>query len=463
VQDVFFGGARGVGKTDALLGDFLSQALRYKSAARGIIFRKTYDELSEVISRSKQIYSQLGWKYSKQSHTWESPNGATLLLRYLESDDDASRYQGHSYTYMGFDEAGSWATSKAIDELWATLRSAHGVPCLRRLTGNPGGPGHIWIKKRYIDVSPPWKPFKWAPVASRPDLSIESVFIPGRLEDNKILMAQDPGYEARLAAVGTEDLFRAWRYGDWSIVAGQFFDIWEPAKHVISDWQPEQWHQTWISGDWGFNDLSVIHWHAMDENRVVRTYRELAMNHTTPIDLANAIAAVNRGDKPKFFFLSPDAFDERHAARSIAEEIGAVLRTYDLPFPSRADRSREGGWMLMYQMLRSGAWLIVDRCNNLTEAMPILQRDTKNMEDVAPSPFDHAPDSARYGLKSFIRTAYKPMDLMVIDKVEQQIKKLGISEPVDINQRIRIYEREEGKLKKRQHGFGRVRRLRYAG
>jgi hypothetical protein len=89
VPDVFFGGARGGGKTDALLGDFAVHAGRYGSASRGVLFRRTYPELEEIERRSREIYVPLAAVYNAGSRTWTFPNGGILRLRHLDRDDHA--------------------------------------------------------------------------------------------------------------------------------------------------------------------------------------------------------------------------------------------------------------------------------------------------------------------------------------------------------------------------------------
>lgn len=97
VLDVFFGGARGGGKTDALLGDWAAHSARYGKDAHGIIFRRSMPELEDVIRRSREIYQPIGAEFREQSKTWVMPGGAELRMRYLEADADAARYQGHAY------------------------------------------------------------------------------------------------------------------------------------------------------------------------------------------------------------------------------------------------------------------------------------------------------------------------------------------------------------------------------
>jgi hypothetical protein len=120
-------------------------------------------------------------------------------------------------TYIGFDEAGTWPEPAPIDKLRATLRSPHGVPCLVRLTANPGGSGQQWLTQRYITPAPAGVPFFDA------ERKTWRVFIPARLGDNRKLIEADPGYEDRIRSSGPAWLVRAWLDGDWSASAGQAF------------------------------------------------------------------------------------------------------------------------------------------------------------------------------------------------------------------------------------------------
>ena len=154
VFEVFYGGARGGGKTDGALGEWASHADLYGANAIGLMVRRTLVQLTETIERSKQIYSPLGAKYHEQDKLWRFPNGARLRFAYLERDTDADGYQGHSYSRVYIEEIGNFPSPTPIMKLMATLRSGAGVPCGFRATGNPGGPGHQWVKARYIDPAP---------------------------------------------------------------------------------------------------------------------------------------------------------------------------------------------------------------------------------------------------------------------------------------------------------------------
>src|SRR5215831_14645792 len=160
VFEIFFGGARGGGKTDGVLGEFGAHASRYGRDAIGLMVRRTRAELVETIERSREIYGPLGWQLNETEKMWRAPDGARLRFAYLERDADADMYQGHNYTRVYVEEVGNFPSPAPVLKLMATLRSGAGVPVGLRATGNPGGPGHQWVKARYID------PAQWRRISS---------------------------------------------------------------------------------------------------------------------------------------------------------------------------------------------------------------------------------------------------------------------------------------------------------
>lgn len=458
VEDVCIGGARGGGKTLGLILDWLQHATKYGRHAHGAIFRKRFTpDLQDVIRKANLVLVEaLGWKYHGTEHRFTSPEGAVLHALYCETLEDAMNYKGFEWTWLGVDEIGDWADPAPIDFLWACLRSAEGVPCFRRTSCNPGGPGHIWVKKRY-DPEHPFIVRSWQPQPEEaPHVRIKSVFIPALLDDNPLLLANDPTYEGRLASSGTRELYRAWRYGKWDMIAGQYFDIWDPRAHVVKlmphgmdltsrEASIAPWHQRWISADWGFNDETVILWHAIGESGKVVTYREHVTNHTEPRALGEQIVDLTGPDeKIHAFYLSKDAYDKRTSPRTIAEEIGDAVSLGGIPRPCLADTDRVGGWQLMYQMLSRGTWKISNSCTRLIETMPLLQRDEKKINDIAQSKNDHAAEAARYGLKTHVRQVNVPLE----ERVNQALKGRESQDPTIAMLQRRIVT---ASLRKSQH------------
>lgn len=213
-NEILFGGARGGGKTDWGLGDFMAHAKTAGRFARGIWFRRSMPELQDAIDRSREIFGQLGWKYNEAKNLWRAPNGASLRFRFIERETDAEKYQGHSYTWMMLDEAGTWPEYRTVSILRGTLRSRGiGIKTRLCLTANPLGKGHAWLKARYIDNAKPFEMYK------DPQTGLYRVFIPARLKDNPVLM-QSEDYQQQLmeATVGRPGLRRAWLEGDWNAV-----------------------------------------------------------------------------------------------------------------------------------------------------------------------------------------------------------------------------------------------------
>ena len=217
VFEIFFGGARGGGKSDAVLGEWIQHANRYGENAIGLMIRRTRTELVEMVARSRVLYTPLGFVLNETEKTWKSPNGARLRFAYLERDADAELYQGHSYSRIYVEEAGNFPNATPVMKMMATLRSGAGVPVGMRLTGNPGGPGHHWVKRRYIDPFPLGNK-----VIDDPVTGLDRVYIPSRVENNQFIDVE--AYKKRLRASGSADLVRAWLLGDWSVALGAFFD-----------------------------------------------------------------------------------------------------------------------------------------------------------------------------------------------------------------------------------------------
>lgn len=223
ISDIFFGGARGGGKTYGLILKFQQHHDLYGDAMRGLILRKTVPQLADFIFKAKGIFLQLGWEFKKGERKFVNlTTGAEILLRHMESDEDADDYLGHEYTIIGIEELGDYAGDTeegtqrpipglAIRKVKATLRSSRGVPTVFIATGNPGGKGHEWIKATYIDPAPPMTPFQ-DPVTGK-----WRIFIPSFLEDNKILCENDPSYRDSLKDAGPAWLVAAWLQGDWDI------------------------------------------------------------------------------------------------------------------------------------------------------------------------------------------------------------------------------------------------------
>jgi hypothetical protein len=265
VFELFFGGARGGGKSDGMLGDFASHADEFGEDAIGLIIRRDLVQLKELIERSKQIYKLLGAVWHVGEKMWRFPNGARLVFAYLDSDDDADRYQGHSYSRIYVEELGNFPSPVPIFKLMACIRSSNPkVRCGFRATGNPGGPGHLWIKKRYIEPAPRGMQIiktKFINPFTKEEYEQERVFIPSKITDNRY--NNNAAYVARLQMVGNARLVDAWLLGNWDIIEGAYFDEWDERRHVIDQFIiPAHWTR-FTSMDWGSARPSAVLWWAV--------------------------------------------------------------------------------------------------------------------------------------------------------------------------------------------------------
>ena len=416
IEEVFFGGARGGGKTEGMLGEWAVHSGRYGKDAIGVFFRRELVQLDEAIERSKAIYGPLGFEWQEQKKQWTSPNGARLKFRYLDRDADAENYQGHSYTRIYFEELTNFPDIKPVMKLKATLRSGNpNVPCRFRATGNPGGPGHQWVKARYIDPDP--KGFK--PITEIVDVNgrkIETVrvFIPSFLFQNKYL---GDDYVARLATSGSENLVRAWLNGDWSVIEGAYFDCWRTDKHVVRPVElPEHWFR-FRAFDWGSARPFCCLWIAVSDGTLPQfpkgalvIYREWYGSSDPNVGLKMRIEDVATGilsreaqdpkpeDGGRLGVADPAIFAE-DGGPSMAEKF-AQQKCYW----KRADNKRIPGWQQVRDRLigedERPMLYVFSTCTHLIRTLPALQHDQNKLEDVDTEGEDHAADALRYGCMS---------------------------------------------------------------
>lgn len=220
VPDILCGGARGGGKTFGMLGCWLQHQAVYGKDAKGVWFRRSIPEIEGAQAEMLKVFPMVGASYAAQQRTWTFPSGGTLKLRYLESDTDAYRYQGHEYTLLLYDDVGTWPSPVPIDFLRGTLRSAAGVPCRMISSANPAGPGHEWLKARYLTPSKPLTPFLYEEKGKPP---IQRVYIPSTIRDNPYLAPDTEAgrqYLTQLHYAGPDHIVAAWLEGDWDIEPG---------------------------------------------------------------------------------------------------------------------------------------------------------------------------------------------------------------------------------------------------
>lgn len=423
--EIFYGGARGGGKTEGSIGDWLIHSAEYGENAVGIFVRRKLTQLTQVISRTKRLFSKIGAKYNEQQKEWTMANGAKLRFVYLERDADAENYQGHEYTRIYIEEATNFPSPEPIHKLKACLRSSAGVPCSMRLTGNPGGPGHYWVHERYV------KPGPFAVTVTQEEIelsdgtkkliSIDRTFIPAKLKDNPKLLENDPTYILRLRQSGSAALVKAWLEGLWDAVDGAFFSQWDEAKHVlpINTLIPQAWPR-FRAMDWGSARPFSVGWYAVSDGSFLRRGAIVKYNEwygikekiengkvvfEPNIGLQLHAGTVARGViarddiTPEYGVADPSIFIQ-NGGPSIGETMMGAGCSW-----LRADNSREAGWAELRRLLDPGDgpplfYVVRGRCQHTIRTISTIQHDEKNFEDVDTKAEDHAVDETRYAVMS---------------------------------------------------------------
>jgi len=431
--ELLFGGAAGGGKSDFLLMDFYSGVNRYFMHWRGIIFRRTYAELEELLRRADELYRPLGGKYTKHDKTYTFPGGATIKFRYLEHVSDVQNYQGHQYTWIAFDELGNYPTDFAWRYMVIRCRSSAGVPCYMRATANPGGVGHSWIKARFIDGFEPYKTHKTVESNGLLSVPITRAFIPSLLDDNTALMKNDPGYAERLKLLPSH-LYRAMRLGDWDVFAGQAFDEFRRSLHVVKPFplEPGVWKKFYAL-DWGFTKpFSLGKWAVNGEGRMVR-YGEWygcdkdEMDTGVKMDCAEAAAKAREMAVPEgvtecvYDTAMKSKTGTGPSAAEIWEKAGFKM--------IEADKDRINGLSICHQYLRTKCedgrpmLLVFDNCVDFIRTIPVLTPDPSKPEDIDTKIEDHIYDEWRYASMSDF--AHKPEKWLRKQNGQWNTKKRG--------------------------------------
>ena len=393
--DVLYGGAAGGGKSYAMLVDPLRYA--HRSAHRGLIIRRSMPELRELIDKSRELYPKAfpGCKYKEVEKLWNFPSGAKIEFGFLERDADVYRYQGQAYSWIGFDEITHLPTEFSWNYLASRLRTTDSeITCYMRCTANPGGAGATWVKKRYIDPSPPHESFEGADGLTRK-------FIPARLQDNPYL-ATDGRYEKMLQALPPTQRQQLLE-GNWDVAEGAAFTEFMPHLHVITPFEiPVHWER--VKGiDYGYASESACIWGAVDpSDGTLIIYRELYQKGLLGTELADLITNMELQDP----FSVQGVLDTACWSRTgtTGPTIGETLQRAGHKL-RRADKNRIQGKIQIHEYLKvmqSGRprIQILNTCPNLIRELQSIPLDKRNPEDVDTHAPDHAYDALRYLIMS---------------------------------------------------------------
>lgn len=430
--EALYGGAAGGGKSEALVIEALRQV--DKPRYKGLILRKSYPQLAELIDKSVNYYPRAfpGAKYNASSHTWTFPSGARIIFGSMNRTEDRIKYQGQSYDYIAFDELTHFTWDEYSYMFSRNRSSGPGIRTYIRATANPGGVGHGWVKDRFILPAPPLTTITDKVSYTLPSGDVEEaqrtrVFVPATVYDNAILLKNNPEYVSSLALLPPAEK-RALLYGDWDSFSGQVFSEWrnDPAgyltrkfSHVIEPFEFPSWWRVVRGFDYGYSKPFSVGWYAISPDDVVYRVAELYGGENdvgvkwTPDQIADAITEIEKHHpalkdcKVILGLADPAIFSATVYGESIAE-----LLAHKGVYFSRGDNTRLAGKMQLHNRLAfdedgRARFYVFNTCRNFIRTLPSLVYSSTNVEDVDTTQEDHAYDECRYVLMAH-QTSRRP-------------------------------------------------------
>jgi phage terminase large subunit len=393
---IAYGGARGGGKSWAARTKAILLALNYPGI-QIILLRRTLNELRENHVLPLQTLLKDVAQYRDISKEFIFPNGSRIKLGYCQAESDVLQYQGQAYDVMFLEEATQF-TEFQFSTLTESNRSS-GMMKERfsprmYFTCNPGGVGHSWVKRLFID-----RDYRNKEKADNYD------FIPSTVYDNEYLMTNNPEYVENLENL-PEMRKRAMLYGDWDAFEGQYFEEFDRELHVVEPFTiPSHWN-IYRTLDYGL-DMLACYWIATDPQGNSYVYKELYERNLIISNAANRIKEYTNEDI-RTSYAPPDLWNRRQdtgkSAAEVFQENGVTL--------IKADNDRVQGWYNVKEWLKpintldeqtgepikTARLKVFKTCRNLIRCLPLLQHDEKKPNDVANEPHEltHGPDAIRY-------------------------------------------------------------------
>lgn len=384
---IAYGGARGGGKSWSVRVKATLLSLKYPKIKIAIL-RRTYQDLKDNhILPLQEMLNGIAY-YKNDDKVFVFKNGSRINFGYCDSERDLLQYQGPEYDILFIDEATQFP-EEWYTKITACIRGVNNFPKRIYLTCNPGGVGHGWVKRLFID-----RQFKGE---ERPE---DYLMIRAYVQDNTALVDKDPEYIRMLQNLPTE-LRRAWLDGDWNVFAGQYFTEFRENIHVISQFTPPKHWKKYFTMDYG-QDMLAGYWIAMDEHENAFVYREIYKSRLM-ISQAAELIKQNTLEPVDYYFAPPDMWNRHPDTGKSTAEIFAEHGIFLI----RTSNDRIQGWYNMHEWLRpysdeqgkqTAHLRICDTCVNLIRTLPALQYDEKKPNDCANEPHEitHAPDAIRY-------------------------------------------------------------------
>jgi phage terminase large subunit len=375
----FYGGARGGGKSYAVRAISVIKCLQVPNYRVGF-FRKTFPELrSNHIDPLFAEHPELAQFYNSSSHTIKFPNGSLIEFNHCQEEKSVFLYQGREYHLLIIDEVGQWPEQWFWTLLGSNRSSNEKIKACCLLTGNPGGIGHKWLKRIFID-----KKFR------KEENPADYNFISAKVQDCPPLIKNDPKYVERLMAEPNEMRRRAFLDGDWTVFAGQFFDNFRTDIHVVSrDYVIEKHWQKFGGFDLGFNHPFVFGAYAVDEDGVIIKFAECGDRGYVPENIIKEVKETFPEVTKWPIYAGHDCWSKgRDGSKAVVE----VFQNAGLNMV-RANINRKQGAMFMRMLLdwemnkekvlvKKPKLYIMENCWRTIKCVPFLIVNDKDPEDV---------------------------------------------------------------------------------
>jgi len=364
IKEAFYAGGAGSGKSDVLLVYALVRKWYQNSRFKQVFMRRTYPELkNEIIPRSRDIFLKFGATFNKSDMAWTFPRedqfggtgltnlGAIIFLGHCEHEDDVHKYDSMEINLYTPDELTSHTEFIYLYIGFTRVRTSDPtLPAIIRAAGMPGGVGHTFAKKRFVD------PYKKGGKVIIGRGGIKRIYIHSTLADNPHI---DPTYAQSLEALPEAEK-KAKKYGDWDSYLGQVFDEFrdrlypdEPtnAVHKIAPFDIPSWWLKIVTIDWGYAAMNYVTYTAISPMRRVYTYREQFWLKTKIAEWGPLVRAYIEKEDPKIIIVCKSASQDRGQEHTIQSDIELALgRSIELSSNSKG--SRVDGKMLVHEYLR---------------------------------------------------------------------------------------------------------------
>ena len=384
-----YGGARGGGKSWALRRKLIALCFRYPGI-KCLLIRRSYPELKA--NHLRPLIDEYGKElidYSDTEKIIRLPGGSTIAFGYCSSISDTLRYQGQEFDIIAIDEATQLGEYQ-FSIFKACLRGCNDFPKRMYLTCNPGGVGHAWVKRLFID-----REFRGD---ERPE---DYLFIKALVYDNVLLTQKAPDYVRQLESL-PPSLRDAWLYGNWEAFEGQFFPEFDPQRHVVSHLDEGIPLRYFIAFDYGF-DMTAALLLGEAPNGDLWVLDELCQSGLTLSEAAEKIVSLCAKRNIEYAVASPDLWNRRQDSGRSGFEI--MQNANGMPPMISADDRRIPGWRLLREYFSQSAERSIRihvRCRELIRSIPALMFDSERSEDASSHPHSitHAPEALRYAVMS---------------------------------------------------------------